>query len=620
MEYISKSLTFTLLLTVLICTSAAAKAQTQVGARIEARVLNPTGFITPGGSDELLVELINPENSGVTIRNVSGGGWALGSPQFVFTTRPYLFSVQNPAGCTRFACTETLNFPLLPGESATLRLRQLTAPTEIPDGEVLQLTQIYLSLNGTDATGQQFQRLYTDKNVIRIVAASGTGDESAFDALTITSDQAGFPFIDLQLTLHYPATLRAGEHFNVTATVRNKDSASAEHVPFLSMGNFQGQHAASFRHVRCQSYCNMAGPSVLPPDAEALLNLGNFYYEHAELFPGTFAADAPQMFVLDSKGRLFVYKSTSRREVAITTPTNETQPNLQRINLPVRIPLEPRNLIGAGDNLLVYDPNTGHEWLKVSASYPYLHQQVLQEIQPGGAAAGFAVASSAQVENLILNYLYASGINSPSHWIYDPRDPATNAALRDFQLLMDISASEQSTTFLSAIVSDKPAWQPQWSERYSLLNVRTNNPGGFFVSPSGVIRSELAQATEAYYPASSGTWLVRSARPDPQRPTELASFYDNVLLIPEVEVDGAAYQVELQMSDPVSKRLLLVSLKPLIGTNNPVIFDNTSGRVRIPKAALLLPDADPLYYALELEHMPDSNPMLFNLVELVPLP
>jgi hypothetical protein len=80
---------------------------------------------------------------------------------------------------------------LLPGEAATLRLK-LTAPATIPEGKVLRLTEIYLSPDGTDATGQPFQHLYTDKNLIRIVSTSGTGNESEFDALTITSNKAGF--------------------------------------------------------------------------------------------------------------------------------------------------------------------------------------------------------------------------------------------------------------------------------------------------------------------------------------------------------------------------------------------------------------------------------------------
>jgi len=80
---------------------------------------------------------------------------------------------------------------LLPGETTALRL-QLTAPATIPNGEILRLAEIYLSLGGTDATGQQFQRLYTDKNLIRIVSTSGTGDESAFDTFTLTSDKTGF--------------------------------------------------------------------------------------------------------------------------------------------------------------------------------------------------------------------------------------------------------------------------------------------------------------------------------------------------------------------------------------------------------------------------------------------
>jgi len=601
MEYAHRSLTSILLLTALIFTSTAVQAQNQVAAQIEARVLNPTGFIAPGGSDELLLELINPANSGAIVTNVSGGGYRPGSQLFLVSTaqRPSLI-VQNPADCTRYACTEKQKFPLLPGESATLRLK-LTAPVTIPDGEVLRLTEIYLSLAGSDASGQQFQRLYTDKNLIRIVSVSGTGDSSAFDSLVVISEQAGFPFIAMQMNLHYPATQAAGEHFNVTATIRNMDSARAEYVPFSWMENFRGEHASSFMHIPCQSYCNLNGSTMLAPGAEALLNLGNFYYENVQLFPGIFTADAPQMQVLDSKGRLFTFRSAARMDVAITTMDNKIQANLARVTLPVRSPLQSRSLHEAEDNLLIFDPNTGHEWLKVSASYPYPHHQVLQELQTGGAAAGFTVASSTQVEHLVLNYLYASGINSPRHWIYNPRDSATNAALRDFQALMGINASEQSSTFLSAVVSDKPAWKPQWYERYSLLNIRTTNPGTFFfISPSGVVHSELAKATEAFYPASTGTWLLRPAQADPQRPDHLTSFYDNVLLIPEVEVDGAAYEVELQISDSVSNRLRLVSLKPFSHASNPVIFDNSSGRIRIPKGAVLSADSTPLYYALEL--------------------
>ena len=91
------------------------------------------------------------------------------------------------------------------------------------------------------------------------------------------------------------------------------------------------------------------------------------------------------------------------------------------------------------------------------------------------------------------------------------------------------------------------------------------------------------------------------------------------LEIPSVTVDGEQFAVNLEMVDPVSQRLRLSALGPATADAEAVIFDSVSGQVQIPNAALVFPDGSMEHYELRLEYLPDSDPPIFNVLNLTPL-
>ncbi len=625
-RYLSSPTVFFILSLLAFATEAQAQPQ------VEARVLNPVAFLEPGASDELLIELTNPTGSGITVTGVSGGGYsggyigytpgfAPGEPIFWSIDNPPKFVpiTQRPLGCESFACLESGEFPLRPGESLVLRAWRITMGDMAPEDTLIFFTMMRLSLSGLP--GQEpSQYLYLDKNVVRIAGSPGGEYPAKFADLTIDSEQAGFPSTDVQGQLHYPTILRAGDHFNVSATLKNNGEHRLTQLRLMSLSAQHGEHGDSYDYRNCRTDCQLTGPAVFNSGVERMLDLGNFYYKNELLKPGVLKLYPPVFYALDHLGRQVTFNiDATAIEIMVTTEDSGVSPNPATAEIPQRQPLRNADFATTGDALLLHDPNTGNDWMHLSQSKSMSLHEVQQETSPGGRFAGFSIASSMQVETLLLNHLHATGISAFGYMLHTPRESAVNQALLDFMAMIDEVETSISSPVLQAVVSDLPAQSENFSEQISVLYLRPNRPAGFlFVEPSGLYRETYTAAQ--YYLFS--TWLVRSASEKPERPLTQTSFFERTLHIPSVAVDGKRYTVNLEMLDAVSYRLKLISLQSLPDdaiTSETVVFSNATGRVRIPRASLLLTSEETQYYEIELEFLPNSNPAVFDVIDLRPI-
>ena len=81
-----------------------------------------------------------------------------------------------------------------------------------------------------------------------------------------------------------------------------------------------------------------------------------------------------------------------------------------------------------GPDTITFDPNTGLQWLDLTESIGYSHNQMLHEIQPGGAFEGYHYATDAEIRQLFID----AGIDvGPGSEDFIPANYAPIVALTD---------------------------------------------------------------------------------------------------------------------------------------------------------------------------------------------
>ena len=117
------------------------------------------------------------------------------------------------------------------------------------------------------------------------------------------------------------------------------------------------------------------------------------------------AINQPYFSVLDGLQRSFdIVPESLPITVLVTAPEGGPVPN-PLDPLPDSEPLEQHNLDTASDQLVVYDPNTGYDWIRLDISRDIPIPVMLDLLSNHPALTGFSVARYSQVINLILNYL-----------------------------------------------------------------------------------------------------------------------------------------------------------------------------------------------------------------------
>ena len=81
-------------------------------------------------------------------------------------------------------------------------------------------------------------------------------------------------------------------------------------------------------------------------------------------------------------------------------------------------PIEIRNLLTEGDELLIRDYNTGYDWLKFSETEGLSTEEIAQLLAANDTYQGFQIATANQVEEFIVNYLRGAGIRLLPHQIF----------------------------------------------------------------------------------------------------------------------------------------------------------------------------------------------------------
>lgn len=221
------------------------------------------------------------------------------------------------------------------------------------------------------------------------------------------------------VTVDYPSQVKAGENFALTASLVNTSSE-----PMLVSVNWalrlnavSGGHASSYRifsHPVAEA--TPFTRIVLEPGVPRVISLREFYYEHDELFGGELIVKKSDIWVSDTDWE----RTSSLLDPIVIEVIHEGPTSVAAVQYaPGRLPLE-RRVFGDDneDSWVVYDPNTGQEWLPLSRTHDRPLLSVMEDLLPGSEFEGFRIANFAEVQTLLLNAIHAAGVHYPQYALF----------------------------------------------------------------------------------------------------------------------------------------------------------------------------------------------------------
>jgi len=321
------------------------------------------------------------------------------------------------------------------------------------------------------------------------------------------------------------------------------------------------------------------------------------------LFDGEFRPAPPALIISDTLGRNSYPPIDPPAAVMVEHP-RPVSDNPAVTLIPERQSLQLRDLRSPGDALLVHDPNTGYDWLRLGETVGLTPVQVRGELSPGGRFDGFRIASTSQVRTLLLNHLHASGVAARAFDLGSRPPAAVRGRLFELMQGLPVTDSRLGQQSARGFVSDPPPFEPAAEGGWTLLSLSIRPDSGGFVATSQGLSTRVVPASGLDgYTEFSGTWLVRTGQAEPERPADRVSFHQDILVLPDVLADGVHYRVSLAADNLLLNRLRLVDLAVRERSASPLVFDTRSGILDIENAVLLLPDGTGQHYDLRLRHL-----------------
>ncbi|MDP2283923.1 MAG: hypothetical protein Q8L06_07270, partial [Pseudohongiella sp.] len=187
---------------------------------ITADLVTDRSYISPGQEIRLVVEISNPVDSGITIERLSGSGYGLNLANQNRHYAEFTASTQ----CSQGLCPvdPAKGFPIRPGTSAQFYFNTLRVNAATPVGLLIRVSDIRLKL--TSSEQRNINDVHQQRDFEAIVSPGGQGDSAYINAQLTANPKAGSANINATLTLHYPDTVTAGNHIEVTGTISNHGS------------------------------------------------------------------------------------------------------------------------------------------------------------------------------------------------------------------------------------------------------------------------------------------------------------------------------------------------------------------------------------------------------------
>ncbi|MDX1491756.1 MAG: hypothetical protein R3332_10745 [Pseudohongiellaceae bacterium] len=574
-------------------------AQSENDSGIEVTFINPVGFIAPGRYQNLYIHISNPAESNQTItRFVRYEEEQLQLP----SSRPLPpFPECNYFGCQHyytFISVARGRFPLQPGESLVARFGRISADGPYAAGDTLGFEKVSFSFSINDET----VNVVSKNKVIYVVSENGLGDSAILDEYDVYHPQ--IDFMQLEGTYHYPSELLAGQHFNLRVTWKNTGDVSITGFrrveEAMQLYKLTGIDEDLYEFQECGRHCIRSGELPLVPGASFTYEVGNFYYRNSQLVNRVLEVPPLEHSFSDEDGvSLFIYPDSPPIEIAVSTPSQGQVPNSVD-TLPERLALQVQDLIAAGDELVIHDPNTGYDWISPDASKGFSYADIMQLLRDHPDLNGFELAEKRQIEELLLNHIHSEGVASAFYDLWQPEEEINDAAL--------------SFTRMAGAAVEPPFW-PDVSSRHTLNGVvadEAKRHNSDYASTDVIAGTVMVKAFEDF-PASNspsyraslthlssvnvaslgttnlevGYWLVRTGEEKPA--IEGPRLLHDQLVLPAVRVGDEFYTVKMRYANPLVPYMELLSLELLnyVPTHVDAVFDWNDQTLTVPELNVL---------------------------------
>ncbi len=395
------------------------------------------------------------------------------------------------------------------------------------------------------------------------------------------------PDVSFSIELIAPPHVEAGESFTVYAKVENQGEQSLVYPAILRKPETYRNVEAGYRFLSCSTDC--ISVSEIAAGQTVYMTVGSFRYVDGVFAAGELAIDDFQFRYLWTDGleNQFIDLSSSLNvEVQHTSGINDNPV----LDLPSRTALQIHDLLEAGDELRLHDPNTGKDWVRFDASSSLVTEEVLAALAPGGDFEEYELARISQVEQLVINHMHASGLALQLEDVEALAEPAViNAMLEFIDLVQPTSGFGDLRIVRGAVADGRMYWEEDAGSIGGLtlaVNLQSSHHCGC-ASPRGISRSSFPLQLWQSPRSNQGVWLVKSPEPTPVRPVHRASFFDNELVIPAVRIDGVDFRVTLRLTDSHFDLLRVGALEPTTTSAEPVHFHADSGTVYLPEVIVI---------------------------------
>lgn len=451
--------------------------------------------------------------------------------------------------------------------------------SSIPVGSRINGTAIRFSFE-TD-TGEV--QVYAKNKFIYLVSDDGTGDPAEFDQYTIDLPPLIIPEVEFEL--EYPSELPAGSNFNLVAKLTNRSEIIITNLGSSVAQLSSGTPPDLFHFNRCQSICTYVGEPEQLPGETTIWNLGDFFYDNNVLAETQYDIESFSIQVRDAEFRTFQLAAGSpavRIHVA-APPGGELENPIDR--MPDREPFQYTSLASPDDYLLINDPNTGYDWIRLDATKSVPVPEMLELLNTHPLLEGFDIARLSQVEQLILNFVHSSGVESTA---YQLRNPGEDLNFILFAFLDAIGRTNGPFPFFPGVqtggaVADKPIYTAFYTSPMTVSWVHAYQSSIPGIRPRHGLNQRVFEVTEKDN-INIGYWLLRTNQSQVTPPTG-AVYFNDELILPRVKVGNAYYHISMNFRNEVSG---LLQVTDVVAKSNSAVgidaeFDEETGILDIPE-------------------------------------
>ena len=321
----------------------------------------------------------------------------------------------------------------------------------------------------------------------------------------------------IEATINYPAIVKAGENFTITATLLNTSGVPVLTTVYwiLRGGTIAGSHAPSYRILtdplrEAQPFLRI----ILEPGVPRTVSLREFFYEGEDIFSGELVIQESLMRISDTTWQTAV---TVINPITIEVIHEGTEETTTPPQIPVRSPLERRAITTQSDPAwVVYDPNTGFEWLPLTRTLDKSLVSVIVQLESGAELEGFRIANLDELRTLFLNAVYASGIHYPDYAMFAQEEyeggdlvvasalvPVVETILEQFGITRSVTRPEHdSNSAVGILVGTSDV--PNAVLEATVFTVRNPDRGMFYLSPASEFQVNGLNN-------DAGVWLLRES-------------------------------------------------------------------------------------------------------------